>query len=143
MLVFNWVIWRDHGMFRKRFHILLRENSIEVRNLGSGRLGVATGRFSHPRLLIGDFKAASRCLRDALRAAGGAGVALRHSALIQPLERLEGGLTELESSLLVRLAMANRMSDAVVMPGGRPLDYQEALYQLDHHPHTEVAACWR
>lgn len=130
-------------MFRKRFHILLRENTIEVRNLGNGRLGNARGRFSHPRLLIGDFKAASQCLREALRDAGGAGMAIRHSALIQPLERLEGGLTELERSLLVRLAMANSMSDAVVLAGSRPLDVQEALYELNHQPQTEVVACWR
>lgn len=126
-------------MFRKRFHILLRENSIEVRNLDNGRLGRAQGHFSHPRLLVGDFHAASLCLNQALRNAGGAGLALRHSALIQPLERLEGGLAELERRLLVELALSNRMSDAVVLASSRPLDYLEALFQLDHAPQAHVA----
>ncbi len=130
-------------MFRKRFHILLQANLIEVRNLGNGRLGRASGRFSHPRLLVGDFRAASQCLGEALREAGGAGLALHHCALIQPLERIEGGLSELEKELLLQLALANRMSEAVIHASSRPLGYQEALLQLQYRTPASIAGSWR
>ena len=126
-------------MFRRHFHILLRENLVEVRNLGTGRLGVASGRFSHPRLLVGDFEAACQCVLKALRSAGGPGLALHHRALIQPLERTEGGLTALEQRLLVELALSCGMSEAMIHAGSRPLAQQEALFQLQHN--TATLAC--
>lgn len=118
-------------MFRKRFHILLRENRIEVRNLDNGRQGSASAQFSHPRMLVGDFRAASRCLHEALRDAGGAGVALHHSALVQAMECIEGGICAVERATLSRLATVNRMSQALVLDSSRALSRQEALELLE------------
>lgn len=62
--------------------------------------------FSHPRLLVADFASAERTLKqaiDTLLPKGFLGLRLAPRLLIQPMERLEGGLTALEQRVLLEL----------------------------------------
>lgn len=86
----------------------------------------ASPPFSHPRLLVGDFASAQHALKqaiDALLPKGFLGLRLAPRLLIQPMERLEGGLTALELRVLlemghgcgarkVRIHVGGELSDA-------------------------------
>lgn len=67
---------------------------------------LASPPFSHPRLLVGDFANAERALKQAIGALlprRFLRLQLPPRLLIQPMERLEGGLTALEQRVLLEL----------------------------------------
>lgn len=64
----------------------------------------ASQPFSHPRLLVGDFGNAERALKEAIDTVlPRRFLRLAPRLLIQPMERLEGGLTALEQRVLLEL----------------------------------------
>ncbi len=118
-------------MFKRLLYIQIRENRIDIRNIGDGRAvhAIAQPPFSHPRLLVGDFAAAQACLKALTEQARGPGLALRTEMLIHPLEKLEGGLTQIEQRLFQELAAGAGASKAVVWSGA-PLDDSEVTAKL-------------
>jgi rod shape-determining protein MreB and related proteins len=106
-------------IFRTDLYVKIFENRIYARNIGS-RKSVeirATKPFSHPRALVGDFDAAQACLKTAISATKGSGLVLRTRLLIQPMEKIEGGLTQVEERLFTELSLRCRASKVVVWAG--------------------------
>ncbi len=68
-------------------------------------------------MLVGDFTAAESCLRALVAGARGSGLVLKTNMLIHPMERPEGGLTQIESRVFHELAMGAGASKAVVWTG--------------------------
>jgi rod shape-determining protein MreB len=88
-------------------YVRVRRNRFRLRHLESGRELAVDGKrpFSTERLLVGDFEAAQETLKQALRQAAGGGLfAVSPRVVIQPLESIEGGLSEIEERVLRELA---------------------------------------
>ena len=116
----------------RRHYVQLSENRVRVRDLDSGRECErrAEPPFSHPRMLVADFSAAEACLKGALRELGSGGLALKTEVLMHPLERLEGGLTPIESRCLEELGAGCGAGKVRVWTGAR-LGDSEARSRLD------------
>ena len=83
----------------------------------------------HPRMLVGDFLAAEACLKAAIGELGAGGLALKTEMLMHPLERLEGGLTLIETRCLEELGRGAG-AGAVCVWTGAPLRDAEVLARL-------------
>jgi rod shape-determining protein MreB len=118
-------------MFAKTLYVQIRENSIHVRNIDDSRAlqRNANPAFSHPRMLVGSFTAAQECLKKALSEARGSGFVLTTAVVIHPLERVDGGLTQVEERLFHELAISAGASKAVVWVGA-PLSDAEVISKL-------------
>ncbi|MFZ3287897.1 MAG: hypothetical protein WA191_13760 [Telluria sp.] len=118
-------------MFAKSLYVQVRENQFVVRNIGDSRAlqRNATPAFSHPRMLVGNFTAAQACLKKLLFEARGSGFALTTSVVIHPLEKIDGGLTQVEERLFHELAIGAGASKVVVWVGA-PLSDSEVLSKL-------------
>jgi rod shape-determining protein MreB len=94
-------------MFAKPLYVQVRENQFLVRNINDSRSFEkrANPVFSHQRMLVGNFTAAQECLKSLLSDARGSGFALSTPVLIHPLERVDGGLTQIEERLFHELAL--------------------------------------
>ena len=107
------------GLFAKIMYVQVRENQFTVRNIecppGEQQLGRAN--FSHPRLLVGDFTLAEKCLKDTVAAARGKGFALSTGIVIHPLEKTEGGLTQVEERIFQELGSSARVQPVIVWVG--------------------------
>jgi len=77
----------------------------------------ASPAFSHPRMLVGNFTAAQSCLNSLLAQARGSGFALSVAVLIHPLEKIEGGLSQVEERLFHELAVGAGASKVLVWVG--------------------------
>ncbi len=74
--------------------------------------------FSHPRTLLSDFTGAETLLQGIYRSLCGARChLLRPRAIIQPMEKLEGGLTTIERRALTELALGAGAWRALVYTG--------------------------
>lgn len=80
-------------------------------------------------MLIGDFSAAQECLKLALSEARGSGFALMTSVVIHPLEKIEGGLTQVEERLFHALAIGAGASKVFVWVGA-PLSDTEVMSKI-------------
>ncbi len=118
-------------MFSKLLYVQVRENQFQIRNITDSVTiqRKANTPFSHPRMLVGNFTMAQECLKSALSEARGSGFALTTQVLIHPLEKLEGGLTQVEERLLQELALGARASKAVVWVGA-PLGDAEVASKM-------------
>jgi rod shape-determining protein MreB len=118
-------------MFKRTLYVQIRENRIDVRNVGESRTvqAVAQTPFSHPRMLVGDFTAAQACLKALADRARGAGLALKTEMLVHPMDKLEGGLTQIEDRVFRELAAGAGASKAVVWAGA-PLSDAEVNAKL-------------
>jgi hypothetical protein len=106
-------------MFKRTLYVQVRENRFDIRNVGDGHSFHATASppFSHARMLVGDFTAAQVCLTKLAAQARGTGFALKTEMLMHPMEKLEGGLTQLETRLFEELAAGAGASRVVVWVG--------------------------
>lgn len=106
-------------MFAKTLYLQIREDEFVVRNVDDARTvrRRAETAFSHRRMLIGNFTAAQACLRPLLAEARGGGLALTTRVVVHPLERIDGGLTQVEERLLQELAIGAGASRAIVWQG--------------------------
>lgn len=86
---------------------------VSVRAIGDAAQGLETesgvtvcNPFSHPRLLVSDFRNAERVLRHAIREVHPAQFVTPSPVVIMhPLEKLEGGLTDIECRVFRELAL--------------------------------------
>jgi rod shape-determining protein MreB len=106
-------------IFRSDLYVKVFENRMLSRNIGRREsVEIRSERpFSHPRMLVGDFVEAQRCLKKAVAAINGPGLILRTRVLIQPMERVEGGLTQVEERLFIELALGSGAAKAIVWVG--------------------------
>ena len=111
-------------MFKRTLYVQVRENRIDIRNVGDGQTYRATASppFSHPRMLVGDFTAAQACLKTLAEQARGSGFTLKTEMLIHPMEKLDGGLTQIESRVFAELAAGAGASRVVVWSGAQLSD---------------------
>ena len=118
-------------MFKRSLYVQVRENRFDIRNVGDGRSYHATASppFSHPRMLVGDFTAAEACLKALVEQARGSGFALKTEVLVHPMEKLEGGLTQIESRVFRELALGAGASKVAVWSGD-PLSDAEVIAKL-------------
>jgi rod shape-determining protein MreB and related proteins len=101
-------------------YVRVRKNQFRVRSLESAteRTYDAQPAFSTSRLLIGEFLVAENLLKRALKEMSKGGIfAVAPQVLIQPLEMLEGGLSEVEVRALREAALGAGASKAVVWLG--------------------------
>jgi hypothetical protein len=93
---------------RDTYYLKLSCDHLRLRHLESGREFQlqAVPPFSNARLLVADFSAAQQALKQALSALQPRRwLTLPPSLLIQPLERLEGGLSMIEERILLELGL--------------------------------------
>lgn len=119
-------------MFSKLLYVQVRKNQFDVRNLANARTvrRSADPGFSHPRMLVGNFTAAQRCLKAALSEARGGGLALVTRVVMHPMETVDGGLTEVEERLFQELALSAGASKVVVWVGA-PLSDTEVTSKAE------------
>jgi hypothetical protein len=108
------------AFFENIVYVRVKRNSLRVRHLGSGRDASyqSAPPFSTERLLIGQFTIAESLLKRAFRETFSA--ALLKPApyvLIQPLEMLDGGLSQVEERVLTEVAVGAGGSRIVVWVG--------------------------
>jgi rod shape-determining protein MreB len=118
-------------MFTQSFYVQVRENRFQVRNIANS-LSLqrqASPGFSHPRMLVGDFSAAQASLKSLLAEARGSGLILSTAVVIHPLEKIEGGLSQIEERMLHELAVGAGASKVVVWVGD-PLSDAEVAAKL-------------
>lgn len=118
-------------MFTKSLYVQVRENQFQVRNIDDSRSiqRNANPGFSHQRMLVGNFTAAQECLKVALSEARGSGFVLSTSIVIHPLEKIEGGLTQVEERLFHELAIGAGASKVFIWVGA-PLSDAEVISKI-------------
>lgn len=118
-------------MFAKSLYVQVREDQFQVRNVDDSRSiqRQASPGFSHQRMLVGNFSVAQECLKAALSEARGSGFALFTSVVIHPLEKIDGGLSQVEERLFRELAVGAGASKVVVWVGA-PLSDAEVISRI-------------
>jgi rod shape-determining protein MreB and related proteins len=106
-------------MFRADLYVRISVDRIDVRNVRAGRESgeVADPAFSTQRLLIGQFMLAQELLRGTVRAVLGPWPFRTRRFVMHPLERLEGGLSQVEERVLEELAAGVGSRRTVVWVG--------------------------
>ena len=108
------------GLLANPLYVRVRKNQFRVRSLESAKEATfdAQPPFTTVRLLIGQFLAAESALKRAVKEMSKGGIfAVSPQVLIQPLEMLEGGLSEVEERALREVAMGAGASKVVVWVG--------------------------
>lgn len=108
-------------IFKKNVYVKIRANQIEARHIESGRQRIAISQkpFTSERLLIGDFNAAAACLKQLLQdiKLGPPHYFPGPIAVMHPLEKIDGGLSPVESRLLRELALTVGARECAVWVG--------------------------
>jgi hypothetical protein len=123
-------------LFVEDLYIKIYINRFEVKNVslqGEWKTLCADSAFSSTRLLVGNFTAAEQALSAAVKSAASATwLRKRPRIIMQPMELLEGGLSEVEERLLKELAYGVGAFKAMVHIGGE-LSNEQATERLNHH----------
>ena len=107
-------------MFANSIYVRVRKNQFRVRSLESAKEATFDAQvpFTTARLLIGQFLVAENVLKQAVKEMSKGGIlAVSPQVLIQPLEMVEGGLSEVETRVLREVAIGAGASKAVVWVG--------------------------
>jgi rod shape-determining protein MreB and related proteins len=106
-------------MFRADLYVRISVDRFEVRNVRSGRTSaeVADPPFSTQRLLVGQFLLAQELLRGTVKAVVGWWPLRTRRMVMHPVERLEGGLSQVEERVLEELAAAAGSRHTVIWVG--------------------------
>jgi rod shape-determining protein MreB and related proteins len=116
-------------MLKTVLYVQARQDRFIVRKVGGQSIDrMAPQPFSHPRALLGSFTNADAFLRTLVAEAKG-GFTLRLEILIHPLEKVEGGLTEIEERAFHELALGMGASKVKVWSGAALSD-AEVLEKL-------------
>jgi len=108
------------GFLANAVYVRVRRNQFRVRSLDSAAEATfdAQPPFTTARLLIGQFLAAENLLKRAVKEMSkGRIFAVSPQVLIQPLEMIEGGLSEVEERVLREVAIGAGASKVVVWVG--------------------------
>src|SRR5258706_14483697 len=118
-------------MFKTNIYVRCSRDHIRVRNVESGREGKTppSVTFTTKRLLIGDFGAAERALKEAVASVNSKGLFRSMAILIQQTEMNEGGLAPVESRVLSELALGAGAAQVRVWDGAELSD-AEVLAKL-------------
>jgi hypothetical protein len=119
---------------RPTLYLKLSCNQMQLRHLQSGRelLLPADPPFSNQRLLVADFAAAQQLLQRGLNQIlpkRFLRIRRKPQLLIQPLEHLEGGLSQVEERILLELGLGCG-ARKVRLHLGKPLDSAGVLAKL-------------
>ena len=120
-------------MFTNTIYVRISSNCLRLKHLESGKATEirASPSFTTQRLLVGQFQAAQKALRSGIRELiGGGWIAVKPRMLMQPLERIEGGLSEVEERVLRELAIGAGARRVVVWVG-HELSDSEVRDKLD------------
>lgn len=94
----------SNTLYVKIYKNRIRVNHIQRNREVSER---SVSPFTTQRLLVGNFSVAERLLKSALEKLGSSGLfAVKPIVLIQPMEMIEGGLSEVEDRVIRELAIA-------------------------------------
>jgi len=106
------------SLLKTVLYVQVRPNRMSVRNVTAQKSvdRASATNFSHPRTLIGDFTVADAFLKT-LVAEARSGFSLRTEILMHPLDRVEGGLSQVEERVFRELAMGAGASKAGVHVG--------------------------
>ena len=120
-------MFRGDKKFEEAPYIAIETNggNTTIREIGSKARDVVgpnikvTNPFSHPRSLIANFSNAEKIIRHAIRSLYGSRLNLKPAPRIvmHPLEKHEGGLTEIEERALVELALGAGAREVLVYTG--------------------------
>ncbi|MDP2228114.1 MAG: hypothetical protein Q8J78_11630 [Moraxellaceae bacterium] len=105
-------------LFRSTAYVRIFRNRFVVQVFPAGLQAETSAAFSHPRLLIGDFEIAEKCLKDMITSLykpfflPGKPVLVMH-----PKEVLEGGLTTIEGRVLQELGLGAGAVKCVIWTG--------------------------
>ena len=113
------------AFFESTVYVLVRKNHFRVRHIESNSEASfeAQPPFTTTRLLVGQFGVAESLLKRALKQVSKAGLlSVAPHVVIQPLEMVEGGLSEVEERVLREVAMGAGASKVVVWVGARLSD---------------------
>jgi len=108
------------GLLANPLYVRVRKNQFRVRSIESAKEATfdAQPSFTTARLLIGQFQAAENVLKRAVKEMSKGGIfAVSPQVLMQPLEMLEGGLSEVEERVLREVAIGAGASKVVVWVG--------------------------
>ena len=111
-------------MFTKTLYVQVRENQFQIRNIDDSRSlqRHATPAFSSQGKLVDNFAAAAKCLKAALSEARGSGFVLSTRVVIHPIEKIDGGLTQVEERLFLELAVFAGATKVIVWVGAQLSD---------------------
>jgi len=121
------------GFLANAVYVRVKKNQFRVRSLESAAEATfdAQPPFTTARLLIGQFQAAEKVLKRAVTEMSKSRIfAVSPQVLIQPLEMLEGGLSEVEERVLKEVAIGAGASKVVVWVG-HELSDAEVREKLD------------
>lgn len=114
-------------MLSKTLYVRVRQNRLTVRHIESAmEFEVAPAApFTTQRLLVGHFKNAEAAMKEGfLTALGGSWFRPSPAVVIHPLEKTEGGLSEIEERILHELAIGAGAMKVVVWVGDQLSDAQ-------------------
>ena len=119
-------------MFGQVLYIRIEVDRITLRNVSKASEATLSAQheamsFSHPRALIGNFSHAEQLLRKLSKQMGGF---TAPQAVIHPLERIEGGLTQIEDRCLRELALGGANARKAVVHVGPQLGDAEVVARL-------------
>ena len=112
-------------MFKTTLYVQVRPDRFIVRKVGDGQTidRMAPQPFSHPRTLLGNFTNAEFFLKTLVAEVKGRFL-LKPDMLVHPLERVEGGLTQIEERAFEELARGAGASKVKVWSGAVLSDAQ-------------------
>ena len=108
------------GLLANAVYVRVRKDHFRVRSLESAteRTYDAQPPFTTTRLLIGQFLPAESLLKRAIKEMAKGGIfTVSPQVLIQPIEMIEGGLSEIEARVLREVAIGAGASKVVVWVG--------------------------
>lgn len=105
----------------KILYVKIYENRFVIKSIGTDvtpQIVLTPEPFSTPRLLVGQFMAAERCLKKAFKQMfAGKWLAVSPIVVIQPMEKIEGGLAEVEARAIQELVLAAGARKVTVYTG--------------------------
>ena len=116
-----------NALFPNTMYVRIRRDQFRIRHLESGVDATvqADPPFTTQRMLIGDFTAAAHALKQALKEiVKGRIFSVAPHVLMQPLEKMEGGLSEIEDRIIREIAIGAGASKVVVWVGSELSDSQ-------------------
>ncbi|MCB1985268.1 MAG: hypothetical protein H6936_15675 [Burkholderiales bacterium] len=116
----------------RRIYVQVSYNRLQARDIDTGKNFHldANPEFSHPRTIMGNFTNAEQCLKSLLTQIRKGGFYLATRLLIHPIEKIEGGLTQIEERALMEFGYGAGASKVVVWVGDE-LSNRQIAKKLD------------